>query len=114
MYAQQIEDQHGPQHLSVGMREGADEIRRLQKAVQEGVLQNFGDTGQLSDELSHLKAENAKLRAAISWIMPPFVDENTPEEELRQRIAFAVADVNRAALEGPQDRMAKPLEGSDA
>lgn len=63
------------------------------------------------DTIKALRAENAKLRAAISWIMPPFVDENTPEEELRQRIAFAVADVNRAALEGPQDRMAKPLEG---
>jgi len=41
MHAQQIEDQNGPQHLSVGMREGADEIKRLAE-------------------------ENAKLRAALA------------------------------------------------
>lgn len=33
MYAQQIEDQNGPHHLSVGMREGADEIKRLRAAL---------------------------------------------------------------------------------
>ena len=50
-----------------------------------------------------LKADNERLRAAISWIEPPFVDEKTPEAELRQRIAFAVADAARAALAQPAE-----------
>lgn len=37
-----------------------------------------------------------KLEAALSWLQPPFIDEKTPEAELRQRIAFCIADANRA------------------
>jgi hypothetical protein len=33
-----------------------------------------------------------KLKAAISWIEPPFVAENTSEAELRRRVQFAVRD----------------------
>ena len=43
-------------------------------------------------------AEIERLRAAISWIEPPFIDEKTPEAELRSRIGFCVADARRAAL----------------
>ena len=43
--------------------------------------------------------EVERLRAAISWIEPPFVDDNTSEEELRQRVKFCVQDAARAALE---------------
>lgn len=54
--------------------------------------------------------EDEKLRAAISWIEPPFIDESTPVEELRQRIAFVVADAKRAAL--AQARPAPADEGA--
>jgi hypothetical protein len=37
-----------------------------------------------------------KLRAAVSWLEQPFVDEDTPEREIRQRIAFMIADAERA------------------
>jgi hypothetical protein len=49
-------------------------------------------------KIARLVAEIELLRAAVSWIEPPFVDEKTPEAELRQRIAYAVADAKRAAL----------------
>lgn len=41
-----------------------------------------------------------KLRAAISWIEPPFIDENTSEAELRKRISFCVEDAKKA-MKGP-------------
>jgi hypothetical protein len=41
-------------------------------------------------------AEIEKLRTAICWIEPPFIDENTSEAELRKRISFCVQDANRA------------------
>ena len=40
--------------------------------------------------------EVRKLRTAINWIEPPFVDENTSEAELRARISFVIADAKRA------------------
>ena len=49
------------------------------------------------DEYERLRAEIDKLRAAIAWIEPPFVDEHTTAQELRQRVNFCVADAKRAA-----------------
>jgi hypothetical protein len=49
-------------------------------------------------EVLALRAENDKLRAAISWIEPPFIDSNTSEIEIRKRIGFCVQDAKRAAL----------------
>ena len=64
--AQQIEDQHGPQHLSVGMREGSDEIKRLRSDLE------YADVtiGLLNGgaELQAALAENTKLRAAVEEI----------------------------------------------
>ena len=51
-------------------------------------------------KIAEQAAEIEKLRAAISWIEPPFVDDSTSESELRSRIKFCVADAKRAALEG--------------
>lgn len=42
--------------------------------------------------------EVERLRGAISWIEPPFIDVNTSEAELRQRIGFVIADAKRDAL----------------
>jgi hypothetical protein len=52
----------------------------------------------LADKVDRLTAELERLRGAISWIEPPFVDEKTPEEELRRRVSYCVADAKRAAL----------------
>jgi predicted nucleic acid-binding Zn-ribbon protein len=52
----------------------------------------------LSAEVKQKDALIEKLQGAISWIEPPFIDENTPESELRSRIRFCVADAKRAAL----------------
>jgi hypothetical protein len=54
----------------------------------------------LAAEVLKLRVENEKLRAAICWIEPPFIDANTPESELRKRIDFCVQDAKRAALKG--------------
>ena len=51
-------------------------------------------------ECRQLRAENEKLRAAICWIEPPFIDAKTTESELRKRIDFCVQDAKRAALKG--------------
>jgi len=51
------------------------------------------------DRLIAAEEEIERLRAAIAWIEPPFVDDNTPEPELRQRVNYCVADAKRAALQ---------------
>jgi hypothetical protein len=81
----------------------ADEIERLRSEVQTWISHAKTAIWSDSEECKLLTEENAKLRAAISWIVPPFVDEKTPEAELRQRIAFVVADLNRAVLGGDND-----------
>lgn len=78
-------------------------------------------SGRAADTITALRAENERLRAdhkaacdlaerhmnekhkllaAICWIEPPFVDDQTPESELRSRIKLCVADAKRAAMEG--------------
>ena len=54
--------------------------------------------------IAALEAENEKLRAALSKISEYEIEEGCPCNAC-QHSAIA-----RAALEGPQDRMAKPLE----
>ena len=49
-----------------------------------------------------LRAENERLRAAISWIEPPFVDSKTSEVELRTRIQMCVEDKRRALKRKPE------------
>jgi len=49
-------------------------------------------------ELSALRREVERLRGAISWVSPPFVDANTTVAELRKRVGFLLTDADRAAL----------------
>ena len=102
MYAQQLEDQHAPQNLTIGMRQAADQL----DASRETTLQLLGQVGQLSDELERLKDCEARLRAALEEIvgLGAICASDIAAITLRRSRA-------RAALEGPQDRMAKPLEG---
>lgn len=57
---------------------------------------------EAADRIEALEAENARLRAAISWIEHPFIDEQTPEKEIRSRIKFCIQDAQlaRQALAG--------------
>ena len=48
-------------------------------------------------------AEIEKLRTAICWIEPPFIDESTSEAELRKRISFCVQDAKRAARQAMKE-----------
>jgi hypothetical protein len=59
---------------------------------------------EAADTIDALRAENEKLRAALSKISEYEIEEGCPCNAC-QHSAIA-----RAALEGPQDRMAKPLE----
>ncbi|MDF1599671.1 hypothetical protein PZ895_07765 [Mesorhizobium sp. YIM 152430] len=51
-------------------------------------------------EIEALRSANDALRAAISWIEPPFVDDLTPHQELRFRVNQCVKDAKRTALKG--------------
>ena len=50
------------------------------------------------DEVIALAERVMRMRAAISWIERPFVDDQTSEAELRRRIKCCVDDAARAAL----------------
>lgn len=103
MYAQQFEDQHAPQNLTIGMRQAADQL----DASRETTLQLLGQVGQLSDELERLKDGEARLRAALRFYA------GWPQGSAGNIAPFLMdaGRIARAALEGPQDRMTKPLEG---
>lgn len=53
-----------------------------------------GLLSQIDNMVAGLMADNQRLRAAISWIEPPFVDEKTTEAELRFRINCLVKDAS--------------------
>jgi hypothetical protein len=39
-----------------------------------------------------------QLRAAISWVERPFIDDETPIEQLRKRCQFCAEDAERADI----------------
>jgi len=90
------------------MTDPAALLTRLHEAKQSRDVWQIGLAEQalehaapeLAAEVVRLRAENEKLRAAICWIEPPFIDAKTPESELRKRIDFCVQDAKRAALKG--------------
>ena len=47
-------------------------------------------------ECDAMREENEKLRAAISWLGPQFIDDQSTLTEIRKRIAFMHADAARA------------------
>ena len=59
MYAQQFEDQHAPDNLTIGMREAADEIERLRAggcARDQGLTQYCAEAARLAAEVERLRA----------------------------------------------------------
>lgn len=97
MYAQQFEDQHAPQNLTIGMREAADEIKRLRAEKEAaGKLSAF-----INLRADMFEAENAKLRAALETIAEGW---EVPMEEKGWRAAVRfMEETARAALGGEND-----------
>lgn len=88
------------------MRENApDAIERLRLDARHNAVRITGyDARAILDHIAALTAERdaavaevARLRGAISWIEPPFVDAATSHGELKCRVGFCVADAKRAA-----------------
>lgn len=101
----------------------AGAVARLTSDAKEFDLFGVGPnlprhTADLRTVLDALKARDAeidKLRGAISWVVPPFIDETTQEAEIRKRIAFLRADAERAkpdqaTLSGGRRRVADSSE----
>jgi hypothetical protein len=51
-----------------------------------------GLLSQIDNMVAGMMADNQRLRTAISWVEPPFVDEKTTEAELRFRVEQVVKD----------------------
>jgi hypothetical protein len=61
LYAQQFEDQHAPQNMTIALREAAKELDRL----QAGGCARDQSTTQYCAEAAMLAVENERLRAAL-------------------------------------------------
>lgn len=101
-YAQQLEDQHAPQNLTIGMRQAADQL----DASRETTLQLLGQVGQLSEELERLKDGEARLRAALEDIARTTYGYEPwmPDEEAKNYFSslfFGAQAKARAALKPP-------------
>jgi len=57
----------------------------------------IADRAAQAERMARLDEALGKMRAAVTWISAPFVDENTTLEELRKRVAFCVSDAALAA-----------------
>jgi regulator of replication initiation timing len=64
LYAQQFEDQHAPQNMTIALREAAKEIERL----RAGGCARDQSTTQYCAEAARLAVENERLRAALEEI----------------------------------------------
>ena len=63
-YAQQFEDQHAPQNMTIALREAAKEIERL----RAGGCARDQSTTQYCAEAARLAQANERLRAALEKI----------------------------------------------
>lgn len=57
----------------------------------------IADRAAQAERMARLEEALSKMRAAVTWISAPFVDENTSHEELRKRVALCVSDAALAA-----------------
>jgi hypothetical protein len=60
LYAQQFEDQHAPQNMTIALREAAKEIERLRAALKE-----IASIGPASDAFANLELTREIARAAL-------------------------------------------------
>jgi hypothetical protein len=54
-----------------------------------------GILSQIDNMTAGMLMRIEQLEAAVSWVSPLFVDENTPEDELRRRISYLNRDAER-------------------
>ena len=64
LYAQQFEDQHAPQNMTIALREAAKELDRL----QAGGCARDQSTTQYCAEAARLVVDNERLRAVLKII----------------------------------------------
>jgi hypothetical protein len=70
LYAQQFEDQHAPQNMTIALREAAKELDRLQAggcARDQSTTQYCAEAAAKDAEIARLKEEVERLRAALEW-----------------------------------------------
>lgn len=89
LYAQQFEDQHALQNMTIALREAAAEIERLTAEVQTWVDHTKTAVWSDSEQCKLLEAENERLRAALGEIVKPGGADDFWE----------CVDIARAALE---------------
>jgi phage host-nuclease inhibitor protein Gam len=68
--AQQFEDQHAPQHLTIGLREAANRLYNHRTET----LEYLGQVGQLSDELERVRVETLEEAAVVADSYEPRCD----------------------------------------
>ena len=85
LYAQQFEDQHAPEQITLAMRAGADEIERKKDEI-----------ASLLKLLADERTENMRLRAALREILGWHDYSNDMHKPIEVRAAYMRA---RAALE---------------
>ena len=85
LYAQQMEDQHAPQNMTIALREAAKELDRLYAG---GCARDQGTT-QYCAEAAALAEENERLQAALAEI-------------IKTATACTAIQVARAALDEPR------------
>ena len=97
------------------MGDVVERLRRYAPATTKPSVAKIMD--EAADEIEALRAERDGLRAAISWIEEPFIDESTPESELRNRVKFCAQDAARATLkakiEGGEEIAALKARGGE-
>lgn len=89
-----------PQAMTL-LRDQAARIAELKAALNAAA----GDTQSVQqtllrceDTIRQQAAEIARLRGAISWLEPPFVDYATSHDELKQRVGFCLDEAKRVTL----------------
>jgi len=71
LYAQQFEDQHAPQNMTIALREAARELDRLYAggcARDQGTTQYCAEAAAKDAEIANLRAEREEMLAALKKI----------------------------------------------
>ncbi|PZT99881.1 MAG: hypothetical protein DI624_04200 [Brevundimonas sp.] len=95
--------------ITAASAQAAIDAEKAKVAELEALVASYRKTADLEAQgcdaaearVDRLAEIASKLDAAIAWLDYPFIDNRTPEAELRQRIGFMMKDAepNRAALQ---------------